>query len=583
VKPKTVGITLIVLAALVVGITAVTDADEPGTPGDGTAPRPNILLIISDDIGFDVTTNMYPGFIDGLVKQYGPSGHNHPDYKMIDGRPASTPTLNALGKEGMKFSHAWVNTFCSPTRTSMLTGLYSVKTGVLDYMGYLSQNHHSFVRDLKEKGGYSTAAFGKWHIAGLGVYPGMKPKEAGFDLYRGNLHGGVQTYYQWDYHIQDDTTPADQYLTEKAPVRSLPGVAPTTFAPVVKTADAIKWINEQETNNPDKPWFVWFAFNLSHITGQQQPNPMVIPNADTIDEVSRKEMEGCMGPDGEFGSANVGSCSSEALMRAMSNAMDIMTGRLIETVDKLDKNTYIIYIGDNGTWMFGEKREFIDNMYITRRGRSKGTAFESGVRVSMAVRGPGIQPGSQSDEWVNGVDLFSTILELAGLDVPERVPNREGNGTVALDSVSITPILFENAKNLRDPNEGYMLAETINPVSTVKPNLRQVGARNKTYKVICDENPETASCVFYNLVDDPIEEYPLDKPESCANYENGTWTTDDPEWHFCRLQEVIAKESFLGDPDYVKQAVRQQPAGKRPFRKQPAGKQPAGKQPAQSQ
>jgi len=561
-----------VLAMFIAGCSS-SGPETPEAPGNGPSEHPNILLIISDDIGFDATTNMYPGIIDSLVKQYGPSGHNHPEYKMIDGRPASTPALDSLAQEGMRFSQAWVNTFCSPTRTSMITGLYSVKTGVLDYMGYLSQNHHSFVQDLKEKGGYSTAAFGKWHIAGLGQYPGMKPKEAGFDLYRGNLHGGVQTYYQWDYHIQDSTDPPDQYRTEKAPVRSLPGIAPTTFAPVVKTADAVQWITEQETKNPDKPWFVWFAFNLSHITGQQQPNPMVIPNVDTMDEISRKEMEGCMAPDGEFGSANVGSCSSEALMRAMSNTMDMMTGRLIETVDKLDKNTYIIYIGDNGTWMFGEKREFIDNMYITRRGRSKGTAFESGIRVGMAVRGPGIQAGVQSDAWVNGVDLFATILELAGLDVPETVPNRTGDGTEKLDSVSLLPILFQGAKNLRDPNEGYMLAETINPVSTVKPNLKQVGARNATYKVICDESPETANCVFYNLTDDPLEEYPLEKPESCANYENGTWNPEAPEWHFCRLQEVIAKESFLGQPDYVKQTVPMQP-----FRKIPAKKRPAGKQ-----
>ena len=535
---------------------------------DRKSSTPNILLIISDDIGFDATTDMYPGIIDDLIQQYGPSGRNHPKFRMIDGRPASTPALNTLAQEGMKFTQVWVNTFCSPTRTSMLTGLYSVKTGVLDYLGYLSQNHHSFVRDLKDKGGYSTAVFGKWHIAGLGVYPGMKPKEAGFDLFQGNLHGGVQTYWEWDYHIQDSTDAPDQYRTEKAPVRSLPGVAPTTFAPVVKTADAIKWITEQETKNPDKPWFVWFAFNLSHITGQQLPNPMVIPNADTMDEVSLKEMEECMGPDGEFGSANVGSCSSEALMRAMTNTMDTMTGRLIETVNKLDSNTYIIYIGDNGTWMFGEKREFIDNMYITRRGRSKGTAYESGVRVSMAVRGPGIKAGSQSDEWINGVDLFSTILELAGLNVPETVPNRTGDGIVAIDSVSLTPILFKGATGLREPNKGYMLAETINPVSTVKPNLKQVGARNATYKLICDENPDTGNCVFYNLVDDPLEEYPLDKPDSCANYENGTWTPADPEWHFCRLQEVITKESFLGQPQYIKQAVPKQPLRKQPVRKQ---------------
>jgi arylsulfatase A-like enzyme len=552
-----------------IGVAPILAANVPGAQGDSKPQHPNILLVIGDDIGIDVTTDMYPGMIDGLVRQYGPSGHNHPKYKMIDGRPASTPTLNALAQGGMKFSHAWVNTFCSPTRTSILTGLFSVKTGVLDYMGYLSQTHHSFVRDLKEKGGYSTAVFGKWHIAGLGQYPGMKPKEAGFDLFQGNLHGGLATYFEYDYQFQDDTTPPDQWRTEKAPTRSLPGIAPTTYAPVVKTADAIKWITEQEKKNPDKPWFVWFAFNLSHITGNQMPNPMVIPNKDTLDEVSRKEMEECMGPDGQFGSANVGSCSSEALMRAMTNSMDTMIGKLLDTVDKLDKNTYVIYLGDNGTWMFGPKREFIDNMYITRQGRSKGTAYESGVRVSMAIRGPGIKAGTQSDAWIDGVDLFSTILEMAGLEVPKTVPNRTGDGTVTLDSVSLMPILFKGANSTRDPNKGYMLAETINPVSTVKPNLRQVGARNATYKLICDENPETANCTFYNLADDPLEEYPLAKPESCENYKNGTWTTDSPEWHFCRLQEVIAKESFLGQPNYVKQSVPQPPFEKQPLRKQP--------------
>ncbi len=514
--------------------------------------RPNILLIIGDDIGLDVTTDIYPGLIDNLVKQYGPSGHNHPRYKEIAGRPASTPVLDSLAKGGMRFTQAWTQPFCSPTRTSLLTGLYSYKTGVLDYVDWLSQNHHSFAQDLKDKGGYSTAIFGKWHMAGLGQnppYPGMKPKEAGFDLFQGNLHGGLATYFEYDYHVQDDTTPPDQYRTEKEPTRSLPGIAPTTFAPVVKTADAIKWITEQETKNPDKPWFAWFAFNLSHITGQFKPNPMVIPNADTMDEASRKEMEACMGPDGQFGSANVGACSSQALMRAMTNTMDTMVGRLIETVDKLDPNTYIIYLGDNGTWWISPEMDYIDNMYLTEQGRSKGTAYESGIHVGMAIRGPGIEPDSLSNEWIHNVDLFPTILKLAGLDVPKTVPNRAGDAMVDVDGVSLTPILFEGAKGLRDPDKGYLLSETVNPV---KNNLMEVGVRNATYKVICDNNAETDSCVFFNLVDDPIEEYPLEKPASCENYRNGTWTPDDPEWNFCYLQETIAQKSFLVDPEGIK-------------------------------
>jgi arylsulfatase A-like enzyme len=533
---------VLIIAAVFLCVSSSMAKEEKGKAG--ASRRPNILMIIGDDIGIDATTDMYPGLIDSLIKQYGPSGHNNPNYQMIKGRPASTPTLNRLAQAGMRFTQAWVNPFCSPTRTSILTGLYSAKTGVLDYNNWLSQVHHSFVRDLKEKGGYNTALFGKYHMAGLGQYPGMKPKEAGFDLFQGNLHGGVATYWEWDYQIQDSTDAPDKWRTEKAPVRSIPGVAPTTYAPVVNAADAIKWITEQKSQNPNKPWFVWLAFNLSHITGNQKPNPMIVPNIDTMDEAAIKEMKAC---GGTFGSAIVGNCSSEALMRGMTNSMDTIISKVLDVVDKQDPNTYVIYLGDNGTWMFGQGREFIDNMYITKRGRSKGTAYESGARVSMAIRGPRIKAGSECNEPIHGVDLFSTILELAGLDVPKTVPNRAGEA-VALDSVSLAPILFKGAKGLRDPIKGYMLTETINPVMN---NQKQAAARNAKYKVLCTENTETASCMFYNLNDDPLEEYPLAKPESCANYKNGSWAPADPKWHFCRLQEVLSKESFLAAPKKV--------------------------------
>ncbi len=511
---------------------------------EGKSKRPNILLIIGDDIGIDMSSDMYPGLIDSLTKQYGPKGHNHKNYKMIDGKPSSTPVLDSLAQGGMRFTQAWAQPFCSPTRTSLLSGLYSAKTGVLDYFGALSKNHHSFVNDLKEKGGYSTAVFGKWHIAGLGQFNGMMPKEAGFDVYKGNLSGGVQTYWDYAYHIQDAETPADKYRTEKPPKVSLPGIAPTTFAPVVKTYNTINWIKEQEAKDPDKPWFAYLAFNLSHITGKMQPSAMVIPNKDTLDEKTIKEMEACAGSQGQFGSANRGSCSDGALMRAMTNTLDTMVGKVIETIDNLDPNTYIIYIGDNGTWVFAGMN-FIDNMYITKEGRSKGTAYESGVRVSMAIRGPGIKAGSESNEWVHTTDLFSTILELAGLDVPKTVPNKEGNGMVEVDSVSLKPILLDGAKSVRDPDNGYILAETINPT---KNNLMHVAARNETYKLICSNSAATESCEFYNLKDDPLEEYPLEKPSSNKKFKDGTWTPKDQEWHFCHLQEVIAEKSFLANP-----------------------------------
>lgn len=508
------------------------------------APRPNILLIISDDIGLDANTEMYPGLIDGLVKQYGPAGRNHPQHALIDGRPASTPSLNALAQSGMRFTQAWAQPFCSPTRVSMITGLFSVKTGVLDYFNWGSQHHHTFVRDLKDKAGYATAAFGKWHMAGLGQsqYPGLKPREAGFDLYQGNLNGAPSTYWMYDYHVQDATTPPDQYRTSPAPTRSLPGIAATTYAPVTQVADTLKWISEQEARNPQQPWLAWLAFNNAHITENQRPNPMAVPNLDTLDARTRREMEAC---GGQFGSAIVGNCTDKALHRALTNSMDTIVGKLLAAVDALDRNTYVMFVGDNGTWMFGANREFIDNLYITRLDRSKGTPYESGVRVPLVVRGPGIRAGSSSDVPVHAVDFYATVLELAGLDVPQRVPNSTGDGQVKVDAVSFAPVLLENAQQTRDPQRDYLLVEVINPT---KQNLRQAAARNARYKVLCTSSASTGDCEFYDLREDPLEEYKLEKPASCAAYQQGSMSAQARDWSFCHLQQVLAKDSMLALP-----------------------------------
>ena len=161
---------------------------------------------------------------------------------------------------------------------------------------------------------------------------------------------------------------------------------------------------------------------------------MAVPDADTLDKQSLAEMKAC---GGEFGSNHTGSCSGESLMRAMTNAMDTVTGKLLDFVNETDPNTYVIFISDNGTPMYGRPNlDFIDNMYITKKGRGKGTAYESGALVPMAIKGPGIQASSRSDAFVHAADLFSTALALAGLDVPERVNNSEGTGSVPLDGIS---------------------------------------------------------------------------------------------------------------------------------------------------
>jgi len=517
-------------------------AQQASTPAAGS--RPNILLIIGDDFGMDVTSTIYPGLIDDLVEHYGPTGLNHPQYQEIAGRPASTPVLARLAQQGIEFTHAWAHPFCSPTRAAIITGLFADKTRVVNYQNPLSKNHTTFVRRLHDEGGYSTAIFGKWHLAGLpGTpenYPGIKPKQAGFDLFRGNLHAAIATYWDYDYQVQDDSTGDNEWREEKPPTRSLPGVAGTTYAPVVKIADTIEWIRSREAADADKPWFAWLAYNLSHATAQRQPSQMAVPNADTLGKEAYEEMKAC---GGQFGTQETGTCSGESLMRAMTNSMDTLLGKLIEAVDAADPNTYIIFIGDNGTPMYGRPNlDFIDNMYITRSGRGKGTVYESGARVPLVIRGPRIAAGSSNDSYVHAVDLYATVLDLAGLAVPKQVSNAEGTGQVGLDSRSLAPIAFGHAQTLRDPDRDYILTET---EDLMRNAIREVGARNGRYKVLCTNDTQPGDCRFFDVANDPLEEYPLTIPDSCAGYANGSWTPDNEAWHYCRLTEVVAEESFL--------------------------------------
>lgn len=535
----------ILLLALFLGLSGAAMGSD--TKSDSGKKRPNILLIIGDDFGVDVTSDMYPGLIDELQKKYGPSGHNHPDYKTIKGLPASTPRLDKLAKEGMLFTNVWAHPFCSPTRAAILTGLFGKKAKVLTYADPLSQNHTSFVQILKDKGGYSTGLFGKWHLAGmpgrskdLPGFPGMKPKEAGFDLFKGNLNAAIFSYWKYDYHVQDEKTVHNEWRNETAPEKSLPGITASNYAPLVKVADAIEWITENEKKNPDKPWFAWVAFNLSHATITRNPSMMAVPNKDTLDKKTIDEMTAC---GGQFGSNNNGNCSGESLMRAMTNSMDEITGKLLDAVNELDPNTYVIYISDNGTPMYRMKDgEHIDNMYITRKGRGKGTAYESGALVPMVIKGPGIKANSINNAILHAADLFSTTLSLAGLEVPKEVNDSEGKGEVALDSMSITPILFNDKKNVRDPNKGYVLTEAVNLMTNGTPH---VGARNAKYKVVCADGIEKENCSFYNMEDDPLEEYPIEKPASCKKYTEGSWSPENPEWHYCRLMEVVKEDSYV--------------------------------------
>ena len=481
------------------------------------ASRPNILLVIADDVGFDVLTDLYPGLLDEIRDIY--SARGHANAASVRGRPASSPViLDRIAHQGMVFSSAWAQPVCSPTRAGLITGLVAAKTGVTAPGSPMSANHTTFIKILKDQANYRAAMIGKWHLGTNSS--GVLPQRAGFEIFKGHTGGAIEDFWNYSYHVQDGaTTNPDRYRSDPRPTRSLPGIAPTTYAPVVQASDAIQAITTWEAEDPDRPWLAWLAFNEAHW-------PMHVPNADTMDAVSYNEVTACGGVPG---TNSRGSCSDKVLVRAMTNAMDTVVSRVLDTVDALDPNTYVIFIGDNGT-----ESDSIDNMYLTSSGRGKGSVYESGARVALAIRGPGIAAGSQTAEFVHATDLFATCLELAGVEAPSTNLSNTG-AVVQSDSVSLAPVLRGTAAAVRDPNEGYILTETTYQGA-------KVGARNARYKVVC--NGGTSNCGFFDLVADPLEEYPLNKPASCTGF-RATWSTVDPAWHYCRLLEVVASETGL--------------------------------------
>lgn len=520
------------IAAL--GLAACAPQTAPEANAPDAAERPNILLIISDDVGSDVTSGMFPGIIEELQTTYGPNGWNHPQVGLIDGHPASTPVLDHLASSGMTFSQTWAQPFCSPTRASLLTGLNVREHGVATYADALDASHTSFVQALSDAG-YATAVFGKWHMAGLPNpdgedYPGMKPLQAGFDYFAGNMHAALPTFWDWELQVQDASTGPETWRTMPAPERSLPGIAPTTNAAVVKTAQLIDWMTEREASEPDRPWFGWLAFNLSHATIDQDPSAMMIPEADLLDEATRAEVGAC---GGTYASQDVGQCSGEATMRFMTNAMDTLIGHILRAVPE---NTYVIYVGDNGTPMYGRPQlDYIDNLYITRERRGKGTAWQGGAWVPLVIAGPGIEPGGRSRAVSHVADLFPTIMQLAGLTVPDRVSGGLAGGTIPLAGRSLEPVLFDGAASVRDAETDVVLTESVNLLTG---GTRVVGIRNERFKLVCEDRAE--DCTFFNLAADPLEQYPIEQPANCP-----APGSSDAERNYCILRSALARQSIL--------------------------------------
>lgn len=182
------------------------------------ASRPNILLIIADDVGKDALN----GYAEGTLKP-------------------STPHLDSIKNSGLSFDNFWSYPTCSPTRASIITGKFGYRTNVKVVGDQLDLSETSLQEYINNQtnDSYATALVGKWHLSGNNN--SFNPEVYGIDYYAGILGGGVGDYYQWPLSEAGATSTQSEYATKKL------------------TDLAIDWIGEQS-----KPWFLWMAYNAPH-------------------------------------------------------------------------------------------------------------------------------------------------------------------------------------------------------------------------------------------------------------------------------------------------------------------------------
>jgi arylsulfatase A-like enzyme len=370
---------------------------------------------------------------------------------------APMPNLETLAARGLRFTNAYAQPVCSPTRATILTGRYAFRHTVGWPTGATLPAIELTLPEIftAESSSYDLATFGKWHLGGGSTGP---LDLGGWTEFAGILGGGVSNYTDWSKTVNGVTTNNV-----------------TTYTTTDQVNDAVSFISGQTTD----PWFVWIGFNAPH-TPFHNP-PTVVPALEDYPDYPTT--------DGAVTGANRRSAYEAALQ-----ALDTEIGRLLTSVD-LD-TTNIIIIGDNGT-PGAVAQEPFDSTH------AKGTLYNGGIHVPLIMAGPDIPLTGTSHKLVHCVDLFATILDLAGIDIDTATSSVD-----TIDSQSIVPIL-----NGQDGATRYIVSEAF---GGNVDGRTIISSDYPDYKLIIFGDPTIASDVstyeIYNLSQDENEQTPLGVP-----------------------------------------------------------------------
>jgi arylsulfatase A-like enzyme len=350
------------------------------------AARPNVLFILSDDLGY------------GDLGCYG-----HPKIK--------SPHLDKLAQQGMRFTQFYTTApVCTPSRASFLTGRHPQRFGI--YHADLPETLPRFplpltavtVNKLLQQAGYRTAHFGKWH---LGEPPDTGlPRKHGFDLFFGSLGGRPSS--SWSKYARYDDA---QFILNEEQPKTYPG-----YATDVLTDRVLAYLDEAAKG--DKPFYVNLWYNAPH------------------EPLSPKVKQAALYPGEEK--------KPQVYYGSVTN-LDHNVSRVLQKLNDLGlaDSTLVVFSSDNGpevhtfTWAAGSAGPL--------RGM-KTQLWEGGLRVPLLVRLPKVVPaGKVSDAVASALDFLPTVCEITGVQAPPAKERDEGVSLVPVltgKQASLTRTLY---------------------------------------------------------------------------------------------------------------------------------------------
>ena len=397
---------------------------------------PNVILVITDDQGYgDIAYNGNPHII--------------------------TPNLDKFASESIRFNNFNVSPVCAPTRSSLLTGRYSLRTGVTDtYNGgaIMSSNEITLAEILNENN-YKTGIFGKWHLGDN--YP-SRPSDQGFQESLIHLSGGIGQVGDFTNYYKGNTSYFDPTLWLNNNQKKYDGYCSDIF-----TDEALKFIEK----NKDNQFFCYLSFNAPH-TPLQVPDKYVqmyeeidptIINGDNLD-MNKKNIQ-----------------DAKKIYGMVTN-IDENFGKLINKLDelKLKENTIVIFMTDNGP----QQPRYVSNL----RGL-KSQVYNGGIKVPFYLNYPRIHDeGTDLDFFSAHIDVLPTITKLCNLPIPN---DRK------IDGID----LFDNKINKKE-------RDFFSYWTRKSPELyKNISLNNGNYKLVgnTNYNSKIEDFELYDLEEDPNE------------------------------------------------------------------------------